>query len=138
MEIQGYLKTLETRQSGHSYWVKVPRNRLHRVLRDLKSCGLYRIASVSGVDTGKEIEVLYHIPAEQKVINVIISLPRQNPEIETVTKIYPGAVLYERELMEMLGVNVLNHPDPRPLFLSKYSPATPLRKQDDEEEKRPG
>ena len=115
--------------------MKVPRNRLHKTLRELKEKGLYRISSVSGVDTGKDIEVLYHIPMEEMMINVITSLPRQNAEVETVTKIYPGAVLYERELMEMLGVNVLNHPDPRPLFLSKTSPPTPLRKQDSTEDK---
>jgi membrane-bound hydrogenase subunit beta len=131
-KVQGYLKSLGCMESGHSYWVRIPRNRLHRVLRELRGLGLYRISSVTGADTGRNIEVLYQIPADERMINVRVSLPKQRPEVETVTGIYPGAVLYERELMEMLGVKVLNHPDPRPLFLSKNSPATPLRKQDKE------
>jgi Ni,Fe-hydrogenase III component G len=52
-------------------------------------------------------------------------------EIETVTDIFPGAVLYERDLMEMLGVQVKGHPDPRRLFLPDDWPAGkfPLRKE---------
>jgi len=40
----------------------------------------------------------------------------------SVTDIFPGAVLYERDLMEMLGVKVENHPDPRRLFLPEDWP----------------
>ena len=133
MEIRNYLKSEGSffREDGRGYWVKLPKSKLHPVLKELRDKGLYRISSVTGVDTGKEIEVLYHIPHESMVINLVLSLPRERPEVETITKIYPGAVLYERELMEMLGVKVLNHPDPRPLFLSASSPKTPLRKPDE-------
>jgi Ni,Fe-hydrogenase III component G len=64
-------------------------------------------------------------------LNLKLSIPKTDLEIETVTDIFPGATLYERELMEMLGVQVKGHPDPRRLFLSDDWPAGkfPLRKE---------
>jgi membrane-bound hydrogenase subunit beta len=129
MDIPAYLKALRASQDGHGFWAGVPRTRLGSVLRELKGMGLFRLSAISGVDTGKAIEVIYHVPLDHRTISLRVSLPRERPEIGTVTGIYPSAHLYERELMEMLGVKVSGHPDPRPLFLCEDSPRTPLRKQ---------
>jgi len=67
-------------------------------------------------------------------VNIRVSLPKNKLEIKTATGIYPGANLFEREVAEMLGVNVLGHPNLQGLFLNENSPKTPLRK--DSEEKK--
>jgi NADH-quinone oxidoreductase subunit C len=51
-----------------------------------------------------------------------------NPEIESVTKIWPGAGWLERETYDMLGIKFLNNPDPRRMLLPEAFVGHPLRK----------
>jgi Ni,Fe-hydrogenase III component G len=44
-------------------------------------------------------------------------VPKANPVIDTITPIIPGAILYEREIQDLLGLKVKDHPDPRRLVL---------------------
>jgi Ni,Fe-hydrogenase III component G len=39
-------------------------------------------------------------------MNVEINAPRSNPVIQSVTKIFPSADLYERELVDLLGLKI--------------------------------
>jgi len=109
-------------------WVTVEKRKLRKVWNLLRKEGVFRISSISGLDTGRDLEVIYHFVSGEMVINIKTHLPRKNPEISTITDLFPGANLFERELMEMLGIRVKNHPNPKRLFLSETSPETPLRK----------
>lgn len=128
MHVEGYIKKLKPRVEGENLWIKVGKSRIHEVLRDLKSLGLYRISSITGTDNGKDMEVIYHLIHKNRTINLRVYVSKKNPSIETVTDIYPGANLFERELYEMMGIDVRNHPNPKRLFLDKNSPENPLRK----------
>ncbi|MCS7131720.1 MAG: NADH-quinone oxidoreductase subunit C [Hadesarchaea archaeon] len=107
-------------------------SRYRQALRALKDQGISRLSNITGVDLGDGIEVIYHVDCRDTVLNLKLRLPRESPTIRTVTDIFPGAVLYERDLMEMLGVRVEHHPDPRRLFLPDDWPAGeyPLRKEE--------
>lgn len=104
---------------------------LHGLLRLLRSNGVTHISAITGVDTGETIEVIYHLDCRPAELNLKIALPKTNPRIATVTEIFPGAVFYERDLMEMLGVTVEGHPNPKRLFLPDDWPEGeyPLRKE---------
>lgn len=104
---------------------------LHNVLRRLKSNGVTHISAITGVDTGDSIEVIYHFDCRPSELNLKIALPKSDPRIATITEIFPGAVFYERDLMEMLGVKVEGHPNPKRLFLPDDWPEGeyPLRKE---------
>ena len=107
------------------------RERYREVLRDLSARGVQHVATISGVDLGWQIAVTYHIDCGGgTLLSLKLSLGKEAPVLQTVTDIFPGAVLYERELMDMLGVKVEGHPDPRRLFLADDWPANeyPLRK----------
>lgn len=119
----------EAAKPGKEEWLKIPVKELERTLYELREAGADRITSITGLDTGKTIDVIYHLLKEGNGINLRISLPRQKPRINTITPIYPGAELFERELSEMLGIKILYHPDPRRLFLPEdWKGKPPYRK----------
>ena len=114
---------------ANEVWKKLKKEDLERTLHDLKQAGVDRITSITGLDTGKTVDVIYHLLKGSRSINLRVSLPRQRPEINSVTPIYPGAELFERELSEMLGIKILHHPDPRKLFLPEdWKGKPPYRK----------
>ncbi|MCK4434684.1 NADH-quinone oxidoreductase subunit C, partial [Candidatus Bathyarchaeota archaeon] len=65
-------------------------------------------------------------------------VPKNNPNVPTVTDLIPGAILYEREVHDLLGVNFEGHPDLSPLLLPEEWPQNlyPLRKEHNLEQLR--
>ena len=51
-----------------------------------------------------------------------------NPQIETVSNIWKTAIFHEREVFDLFGVNFINHPDLRRIFLDEDWDGFPLRK----------
>ena len=74
--------------------------------------------------------MLYHFAIWGELHTVIVELPYEKPDVPTITNHFIAALLYERELIGLLGINVLGIPDPRPLELPpKYTdPTAPLRR----------
>lgn len=129
MQVEKYLKKIRHREEGEDVWIRAGKKSFIGILKELKSMGVGRLSSISGTDTGKEIEIIYHLVHKDHTINVKVCVTKENCEIRTVTGIYPGAELFERELYEMLGVGVSGHPDLKKLFLDEKSPETPLRRE---------
>lgn len=104
---------------------------LKNILTTLKVAGVAHLSTITGVDLGNAVEVIYHFDCRPAMLNLKIPLPKDDLKIFTITNIFPGAVLYERDLIEMLGVKVEGHPDPRRLFLPDDWPegVYPLRKE---------
>jgi len=95
-----------------------------------KEIGLWYLAAISGVDLGDHFEILYHFGHDNGSLTVRTRIPRAQPQVESLSPVIPGAVLYERELQDMFGI-IINHiPDARPLVLPDGWPAGnfPLRK----------
>ena len=130
MDASGYLKGIgkDFREEKGEAWISLEPRNLHDLLAHLKQNGFHRLSAISGVDTGKEIELIYHVFSDRYYVNVRVPLPKKKLEIKTVTGIYPGANLFEREVHEMLGVGFPGHPNLEKLFLNENSPHTPLRK----------
>jgi len=77
---------------------------------------LRHLSAITGQDTGREIELLYHF-WDGRGLTLRTSLARENPHIGTVVNVIPGAAFYEREVSEMLGVTFDGCPDRRSLLL---------------------
>jgi NADH:ubiquinone oxidoreductase subunit C len=91
--------------------------------------GVYRLSAITGLDTGERVEVLYHFELLAKVLTLRVPLDRETPSVETITSVMPSAVLYEREVAEMLGVEVRGHPRPvNTIIADDYKGPPPLRK----------
>ena len=112
------------------------RKSLEYVVNDL---GFKHLSTISGVDLGTEIELLYHMVLNDAVVLTLgFSVPKEKPNTRTITDLVPSAVLYEREVHEMLGVYFEGHPNLIPLVLPEGWPQDvyPLRKERQFEELR--
>jgi len=90
---------------------------------------LRHLSTITGQDTGREIELLYHF-WDGGGLTLRTSLPREEPHIATLTDLIPGAAFYEREVSEMLDVTFDGHPDLCALLLpDDWDGEAPLRQQ---------
>jgi Ni,Fe-hydrogenase III component G len=87
-----------------------------------------RLSVITALDNGKDLEMLYHFSVKKEVITIRVEIPKSKPEVISITPEFPAAVLYEREAMDMIGVKVLEHPDPRKLLLPEDMQEHPLRR----------
>ena len=80
------------------------------------------LSCVTGVDNGPDantIDVvynLYSIPFDHHLM-IKVTVPRDNPEVESVCSIWRTANWHEREIYDLFGVQFLNHPDLRRILL---------------------
>jgi len=101
------------------------------VATSLKEWGLYYLGTITGLDSGDKFEIIYHFYDDYGLIfNLKVFTPRDNPKVPTVTTVFPGVFLYERELMDLLGIDVEGTPPNRRYPLPDDWPAGqyPLRK----------
>ena len=75
-------------------------------------------------------EVLYSFTQGAAILTLRVTAQRQNPTVPSICGLIPAATLYERELMEMFGIEIIGTPDTGRLLISEDWPANvfPLRK----------
>ncbi len=59
---------------------------------------------------------------------VKVMLDRAQPQVESLSRIWPAAEWHERETFDLMGVTFLHHPDPRRILLPEDWTGHPLRK----------
>lgn len=80
----------------------------------LKENGMINIGAITGLDLGDRFEIIYHLYNNEGVLlNLKTYISREDPRIPTVTGIFPGVFLYERELMDLFGILVEGIPEGR-------------------------
>lgn len=111
-------------------FISVPRNDLIKTINILASeLNINHLSTITARDTGKDFEILYHFLLKGVVITIRTMCPKDDPTIESIVSIFPGAVLYERELNDILGIVPKGHPDLRRLVLpDDWVGGYPLRK----------
>jgi NADH-quinone oxidoreductase subunit C len=55
-------------------------------------------------------------------------VPRERPELPTLSEVFPGANWHERETHEFFGIRFTGHPNLTPLLLPEDADFHPLRK----------
>ncbi len=102
-----------------------------RFVKDSKELGFDLLSCISGADYQDRFEVIYILfsfPHKHK-LSFKVQLPKENPEVESVTSVWQGANWHEREIAELFGIKFKNHPDPRPILLPEgWDEGYPLRK----------
>lgn len=97
------------------------------------------LSCVTGVDYGPErslMAVVYHlysIPYHHH-LGLKVELPRENPEVDSLTDIWKSANWMEREVFDMFGIGFINHPDLRRILLPADWDGYPLRKDYQQQE----
>lgn len=65
------------------------------------------LVAITGFDDGTTLGFMYHLAADDGVLlNIKRSVGKDNPVIKTVTGYFPGADIYERELVDLFGAKV--------------------------------
>ena len=131
----------ETQFSDHNAFINVKPENAPEACRMVAALpGMYHLSTVSGMDNGEEIEILYHFWKDREIVSVRTAVSKESPALPTATKAVPSAVMYEAEIHDMLGVEFTGNelmahrlllPDDYP----KEAPP-PLRKEANPEEIR--
>ena len=64
-------------------------------------------------------EICYHFELQGTVYNLTVTLNGQWPTVPSITPLVANADWHEREMMELYGIQVSDHPNPRRLFLDE-------------------
>ena len=93
--------------------------------------GVTQIAAITGIDLGKEIEVIHHLTNGGYVISLRSHVPKEAPVIPSLVDVIPGSALFEREVHELFGVTFKGNPDLAPLLLPDDWPkgVYPMRRE---------
>ena len=92
-----------------------------------------RFVIATGIDSEECFEILYHFSNDETGSFVTVKAfirDRENPSIESITPFIPAAEWIEREIHDILGIEIKNHPNMRRLILADDWPegVYPLRK----------
>jgi len=119
--------------------VYLPAEKLLDEIRVLAQAGWRYLSAITGMDTPPSadgsteghIEILYHFVEGPSVLTLRISVPYSRPVAPSVCALIPYATLYERELIEMFGVELQGTPSTARLLLPDDWPdgVYPLRKE---------
>lgn len=116
--------------------VFIPPASVYEAVQTLFLAGGWYLSAITGLDSPPTesseggIELLYHICQGPAIVSLRVLLPYSKPEVASICKIIPSASLYERELIEMLGVVIPDSPLQTKLLLPDDWPDSiyPLRK----------
>ena len=81
--------------------VKDVRDALKAVLGLMREA---RFMTLSAVDTGLDIELLYHVDLLGTVVTIRTQVPKEKPEAPDVSDLTPPAEFIEREVRDLFGV----------------------------------
>jgi NADH-quinone oxidoreductase subunit C len=100
-------------------------------LRDEPELRFEFLSSLTAVDRLEYFEVVYHLTSIR--LNMMTTLKvrtddRENPRVPSVTSVWAGANLQEREAYDLMGIVFEGHPDMRRVFLWDGFAGHPLRK----------
>jgi NADH-quinone oxidoreductase subunit C len=114
----------------------IPAARLRSVcefLRDAADLQFKYLSDLTAVDlcaSEPRFEVVYHLLALEPYqrLRLKVRLPGDNPRIDSVVPIWPGANAFEREVFDLFGIQFDGHPFLRRLMLPEEWEGYPLRK----------
>ena len=110
-------------------WISVNREILKDLVKTLhEEVDFLHVSVITPIDMGDNIEVVYHfcvyygIPSSECVVNIKITLPKDDLQVPTITDIIPGALFSELDMQDMMGIKVVGIPEEGPLFLPDEFP----------------
>ncbi len=113
--------------------LKNDKEKLLSFFEDLKNEKKFNLlSSVTSVDYLSKFVVVYHFTSIEKNESLVIKIPcgesRTEPSVISVTSIWRGAELQEREIYDLMGIYFDNHPNMKRLLLWENFDGHPLRK----------
>ena len=86
--------------------------------------------SIDRFEKKNRYEMIYNLVSidNNERLFIKIRLDSKNPEMESLIPVWKSANWYEREAYDMMGINFLNHPDLRRMYMPENYEYHPLRK----------
>jgi NADH-quinone oxidoreductase subunit C len=116
---------------GYHLDATVPADQVVSAAMELDREG-FALDTITGVDWLAEgkMEVVYDYfhPVTGLRIVVRSRIPRENPEIPTISGVFRGADWHERETHDFFGIHFAGHPNLTPFLLPEDATYHPLRK----------
>ena len=102
-----------------------------QLLRDSAQSDLIFLCNLTAVDREQHFDLVYHLQSLDH--NHLLQanarlLDREDPSVPSLSGLFQGAHLQEREVYDLFGIRFDGHPDLRRLFLWDGFPGWPLRK----------
>lgn len=104
-----------------------------KILKEDESLKFNSCVDALGVDRFEKknrFEMIYNLLSidYNERLFIKIRLDSKKPEMESLMPVWKSANWYEREAFDMMGINFLNHPDLRRMYMPENFEYHPLRK----------
>ena len=89
------------------------------------------LTAVSAVDYIDHFELIYQLLSMRKNHSVVLKTRcygREKPVVDSLTPVWKGANLQEREIWDLMGIDFKGHPNMKRILLWEGFPGHPLRK----------
>lgn len=110
----------------------VPADRFMEVFEHAAfAMGFLNLCTITGLDEGENLAFFYHLARmDGTMLNLKMAVPKTKPVIKTISGLFPGGAIYEREVVDLLGAEVEGLPPGERYPLPDNWPAGqyPLRK----------
>jgi NADH:ubiquinone oxidoreductase subunit C len=119
--IENLVEQLQTYAAQSNSKVSVPRKNetlievdqehikdfVSHLVNDLR---ILHLATMTGLDLGQNIGIIYHFFQDENTITVKSTVPKTQPTALSIVDIIPGAILYEMEIHDLFGVTFTGNP----------------------------
>jgi NADH:ubiquinone oxidoreductase subunit C len=72
--------------------------------------GWYHLSTITGMDLGEDIAILYHFWQGKRFIQVRTQVPKSAPRLQSITADLASGTIYEAEIQDVLGVAFEGNP----------------------------
>jgi NADH-quinone oxidoreductase subunit C len=113
--------------------LKIAREHIRATAAVVQKAGYNFLEDVTCVDyypAEPRFQVIYHIVSHSLKARVRLAVPVESidPEIDSITAIWPSADFYEREIFDLFGIRFGGHPNLRRIMMPDEWEGHPLRK----------
>jgi NADH:ubiquinone oxidoreductase subunit C len=78
----------------------------------INSLNFKHLCTITGLDELDKFSLIYHLAQESGVLlNIKISVSHNDPQVDSIISYFPGAEIYERELVDLFGIQVRGLPE---------------------------
>ncbi len=131
--IEAFAPGVTTDSNASDVWVQP--DRIKEVCEGLRSRPEFKfdlLSGVTAVDYVDHFEMVYHLTSLPKNAKAVLKAKcgwgREDPVVPSVTPVWRGAELQEREVWDLMGISFEGHPNLKRIALWEGFPGHPLRK----------
>lgn len=115
-EIEGkfdFLKGQVRAQREKRIWLEIEYGKFAEFLDfAVKRLEFAHLCTITGLDEGEKLGFIYHLSDRSgNMLNIKTGVLKDRESIQTVSALFPGGAIYERELVGLFGVKVEGLPE---------------------------